>query len=279
LSKTSTMDILMLLKALLIGIVEGITEFLPISSTGHMILVDEFIQLSTDKVFTAAFEVIIQLGAIISVIVFFWKDLWPFAGTTEHKSQTWQLWFKVLVGVIPAVVLGLLFDDAIEKNLFNSKVVAISLVFYGVVLILLERRNAKKTNFRINSVTSITFGLAIAIGCFQCLAMVPGTSRSAATIIGAMLLGLSRGAAAEFSFFLAIPTMAGATALKLFKNGFSFDAQQWLTLTVGFVTAFIVAYIVIKFLMDFIRRHDFSVFGYYRIVLGIVVLFLLWNKS
>ena len=278
-SKTSTMDILMLLKALLIGIVEGITEFLPISSTGHMILVDEFIQLSTDKVFTAAFEVIIQLGAIISVIVFFWKDLWPFAGTTEHKSQTWQLWFKVLVGVIPAVVLGLLFDDAIEKNLFNSKVVAISLVFYGVVLILLERRNAKKTNFRINSVTSITFGLAIAIGCFQCLAMVPGTSRSAATIIGAMLLGLSRGAAAEFSFFLAIPTMAGATALKLFKNGFSFDAQQWLTLTVGFVTAFIVAYIVIKFLMDFIRRHDFSVFGYYRIVLGIVVLFLLWNKS
>jgi len=279
LSKTSTMDILMLLKALLIGIVEGITEFLPISSTGHMILVDEFVKLSTDKVFTAAFEVIIQLGAIISVIVFFWKDLWPFAGTTEHKSQTWQLWFKVIVGVIPAIVLGLLFDDAIEEHLFNSKVVAITLVFYGVALILLERRNAKKTNFKINSVTSITFGLAIAIGCFQCLAMVPGTSRSAATIIGAMLLGLSRGAAAEFSFFLAIPTMAGATALKLYKNGFSFDAQQWLTLSVGFVTAFVVAYIVIKFLMDFIRRHDFSVFGYYRIVLGILVLFLLWNNS
>jgi len=273
------MDFLMLLKALIIGIVEGITEFLPISSTGHMILVDEFIKLSTDKSFTNAFEVIIQLGAIFSVVLFFWKDLWPFAGTAEHKSQTWQLWLKVIVGVLPAVVLGLLFDDVIEKHLFNSKVVAITLIFYGVILIVLERFNAKKTRFKINSVSAIPFGIAIAIGVFQCLAMVPGTSRSAATIIGAMLLGLSRGAAAEFSFFLAIPTMAGATALTLYKNGFTFDAQQWMVIAVGFVTSFLVAYAVIKFLMNFIRRHDFSLFGYYRIVLGIIVLILLWTNS
>lgn len=272
------MDIWMLLKALLIGIVEGITEFLPISSTGHMILVDEFIQLSTDKSFTTAFEVIIQLGAIISVVVYFWKDLWPFAGTPQHRNQTWQLWFKVVAAVIPAVVLGLLFDDSIEEHLFNSKVVAITLIVYGVILIVLERFHSRRTHFKINSVTAIPFSLAIAIGCFQCLAMVPGTSRSAATIIGAMLLGLSRAAAAEFSFFLAIPTMAGATALTLLKNGFDFTAQQWVVIAVGFVTAFLVAYAVIKFLMDFIRRHDFSAFGYYRIVLGIIVLLLLWNR-
>jgi len=268
----------MLLKALIIGIVEGVTEFLPISSTGHMILVDKYLELSSDKTFTAAFEVIIQLGAIISVVVYFWKDLWPFAGTAEHKTQTWQLWFKVMAGVIPAIILGLLFDDMIEKYLFNSLVVAIALVFYGVVLIFLERRNSKKRSFKIESVHSISFKLAIAIGSFQCLAMVPGTSRSAATIIGAMLLGLSRAAAAEFSFFLAIPTMAGATALKLVKNGFSFDTQQWLVIAVGFITSFIVAYAVIKFLMAFIRRHDFSAFGYYRIILGAIVLILLWNS-
>ena len=271
------MDFLMILKAVIIGIVEGITEFLPISSTGHMILVDEFLKLSSDKTFTTAFEVIIQLGAIISVIVYFWNDLWPFAGTADHKKQTWQLWFKVAVGVIPAVVLGLLFDDVIEEQLFNPLVVSVTLVFYGIILILLERHNAGKTQFKINSVSAIPFGLAIAIGFFQCLAMVPGTSRSAATIIGAMLLGLSRGAAAEFSFFLAIPTMAGATALTILKNGFAFDAQQWIVIAVGFVTSFVVAYVVIKFLMNFIRRHDFSIFGYYRIILGVIVMILLWN--
>ncbi|MDD2611771.1 MAG: undecaprenyl-diphosphate phosphatase [Bacteroidales bacterium] len=271
------MDLLMLLKAVIIGIVEGITEFLPISSTGHMILVDEFVKLSSDKTFTTAFEVIIQLGAIMSVVVFFWKDLWPFAGTEEHKKDTWQLWFKVIVGVIPAVVLGLLFDDTIEKHLFNPLVVAITLVVYGIILIVLERFNAGKKEFKFNSVKSVSFGLAICIGLFQCLAMVPGTSRSAATIIGAMLLGLSRGAAAEFSFFLAIPTMVGATALTILKNGLAFDAQQWIVIAVGLITSFIVAYAVIKLFMNFIRRHDFSVFGYYRIVLGLVVLLLLWN--
>lgn len=269
------MDLIMFLKALILGIIEGITEFLPISSTGHLILVDEFLKLSPDKSYTDAFEIIIQLGAILSVIVLFWKDLWPFCGTEEKKKKTWTLWFKIIVAVIPAAVLGFLFNDAIKEHLFNSHVVAITLIFYGIVLILLERYNAKKRTFKINSLSSIPYSIAAAIGVFQCLSMVPGTSRSAATIIGAMLLGLSRGTAAEFSFFLAIPTMAGATGLTLFKSGFSFDLQQWIGLSIGFVTSFLVAYAVIKFLMNFIKRHDFSLFGYYRIILGIIVLLLL----
>jgi len=272
------MDIIMILKAILISIVEGITEFLPISSTGHMILVDEFLKLSSNKTFTTAFEVIIQLGAIISVVVFFWKDLWPFAGTPERQKATWTLWMKVIVAVLPAVVLGLMFDDAISAHLFNSKVVAVTLIFYGVILIVLERFNKKKTSFKIDKVSAIPFGLAIAIGCFQCLAMIPGTSRSAATIIGAMLLGLSRGAAAEFSFFLAIPTMAGATLLTILKNGMAFSSFEWLVIAIGFIVAFLVAYAVIKLFMGFIRKHDFSVFGYYRIILGIIVLIVLWNQ-
>jgi len=243
------MDILMILKAILIAVVEGITEFLPISSTGHMILVDEFLKLSQNKTFTTAFEVIIQLGAIVSVVVYFWKDLWPFAGTPERQKATWTLWMKVIVAVLPAIVLGLLFDDTIKAYLFSPKVVAITLLVYGIALIVLERFNAKKAAFKINSVSAIPFGLAIAIGCFQCLAMIPGTSRSAATIIGAMLLGLSRGAAAEFSFFLAIPTMAGATVLTILKNGMAFSSFEWLVIGIGFVVAFVVAYAVIKFLV------------------------------
>jgi undecaprenyl-diphosphatase len=272
------MDILLILKAILIAVVEGITEFLPISSTGHMILVDEFLKLSENKTFTTAFEVIIQLGAIASVVVYFWKDLWPFGRTTDHRNATLSLWMKVLAAVIPAVVFGLLFDDAIEEHLFNPLVVAITLLVYGVALIFLERFNAKKTFHRIDSVNLIPFGLAIAIGCFQCLAMIPGTSRSAATIIGAMLLGLSRGAAAEFSFFLAIPTMAGATLLTIVKNGLAFSSFEWMVIGIGFVVAFVVAFVVIRFFMDFIRKHDFSVFGYYRIVLALIILVLLWNK-
>jgi undecaprenyl-diphosphatase len=272
------MDVLMILKAIVISIVEGITEFLPISSTGHMILVDEFLELSKNKTFTTAFEVIIQLGAIMSVVVYFWKDLWPFSGPKEQQKSTWSLWFKVLAAVIPAVILGLLFNDTIEEHFFNATVVAITLVFYGIVLIVLERFNAGKTSFKIDKVSAIPYGLAFAIGLFQCLAMVPGTSRSAATIIGAMLLGLSRGAAAEFSFFLAIPTMTGAALLTIVKNGMAFSANEWVIIAIGFVVAFIVAYTVIRFFMDFIRKHDFSVFGYYRILLGIVVLLLLWNR-
>lgn len=267
----------MILKAILIAVVEGITEFLPISSTGHMILVDQFLKLSENKIFTNTFEVIIQLGAILSVVVFFWKDLWPLSGTPERQKATWTLWLKVMVAVIPAAVLGFLFDDAIDAYLFNPLVVAITLLVYGIALIIVERFNAKKTTFKIDSVSSIPFVLAIAIGGFQCLAMIPGTSRSAATIIGAMLLGLSRGAAAEFSFFLAIPTMAGAALLKIAKNGLAFTSFEWLVLAIGTVVAFLVAYAVIKFFMDFIRKHDFSVFGYYRIILGIVVLILLSN--
>lgn len=258
----------------MIGIVEGITEFLPISSTGHMILVDEFIKLSDNKTFTTAFEVIIQLGAILSVVVFFWKDLWPFAGTKEKQKQTWSLWSKVIVGIIPALVLGVLFNEQIE-SLFNSTIVAITLIFYGIILIVIERFNKKKTSFKIDSVFNIPFGIAFFIGAFQCLAMIPGTSRSAATIIGAILLGCSRGAAAEFSFFLAIPTMLGAAAITIYKSGMAFDMQQWIIIAIGFLVSFVVAYAVIKLFMNFIRKHDFSVFGYYRIVIGIVVLLIL----
>jgi undecaprenyl-diphosphatase len=268
------LDIITILKAILIGIVEGITEFLPISSTGHMILVDEFVRLSENKTFTTAFEVIIQLGAILSVVVFFWKDLWPFGGTKEKQKQTWSLWSKVAVGIIPALVLGVLFNEQIE-TLFNSTIVAITLIVYGIILIVLERFNKNKTSFKTESVFNIPFGLAFFIGAFQCLAMVPGTSRSAATIIGAMLLGCSRGAAAEFSFFLAIPTMLGAAAITIYKNGMAFDMQQWIIIAIGFFVSFVVAYAVIKLFMNFIRKHDFSVFGYYRIVIGIIVLLIL----
>jgi undecaprenyl-diphosphatase len=268
-----------MLKALLISVVEGITEFIPISSTGHMILVDEFVELSKNESFTTAFEVIIQLGAILSVVVFFWKDLWPFAGTPEKRSSVWNTWMKVIVAVIPAAVLGFLFDDAIEAHLFNAKVVSIALIVYGILLILLERFNKGKKDFRIQSISQIPYALAFLIGLFQCLAMVPGTSRSAATIIGAMLLGLSRGAAAEFSFFLAIPTMTGATLITILKNGTSFSSWEWTVIAVGFVVAFVVAYAVIRLFMEFIRKRDFSLFGYYRIVLGIIVLLLLWNRG
>jgi len=271
------MDWLMVLKAILISIVEGITEFIPISSTGHMILVDSFLELSKNQSFTTAFEVIIQLGAILSVVVYFWNDLWPFAGTKEKQKTVWNLWFRVLVGVLPAVVLGFLFNDFIEEKLFNSKVVAITLVVYGVALIVLEKFNSGRQKFKYEQVSSIPYSLAIAIGFFQCLAMVPGTSRSAATIIGAMLFGLSRGAAAEFSFFLAIPTMAGATLLTIVKSGTSFSSMEWMVVAIGFVVSFLVAFAVIKLFMGFIRKHDFSVFGYYRIILGIVVLLLLWS--
>lgn len=270
------MDWLMLLKAIIIGIVEGITEFIPISSTGHMILVDSFLELSENKSFTTAFEVIIQLGAIGSVIVFFWNDLWPFSGSKDKQAETWNIWLKVLVGVMPAVVLGLFFNDYIEAHLFNSKVVATTLLLYGVLLILIEKMHAGSG--KIDRVASIPYTLAIAIGLFQCLAMVPGTSRSAATIIGAMLLGLSRSAAAEYSFFLAIPTMAGATLLTIAKNGTSFTSFEWLVIGVGFVVSFVVAFAVIKLFMGHIKKHDFTVFGYYRIVLGLIVLLLLWNK-
>ena len=273
-----SMDWLMILKAILISIVEGITEFIPISSTGHMILVDEFLKLSDNQHFTTAFEVIIQLGAIFSVVVFFWNDIWPFTNDKVKQKNAWDLWLKVLVAVIPAAILGFLFNDIIEEKLFNSTIVAITLIVYGLAMILLERYYRGKSEFKYHTIASVPYLIAIAIGFFQCLAMVPGTSRSAATILGAMLLGLARGTAAEFSFILAIPTMAGATLLTLVKNGAGFSNMEWITIAIGFLVSFIVAYAVIKLFMGFIRKHDLSVFGYYRIALGLIVLLILWNR-
>ncbi|BDU49847.1 undecaprenyl-diphosphate phosphatase [Haliovirga abyssi] len=265
----------MIFKAVLLGLVEGITEFLPVSSTGHMIIVDNFLKLSKNMEFTNAFEIIIQLGAILSVIVYFWKELWPFSGSDEEKKDKWIMWSKVVVAVLPAVVLGLKFDKLIESKLFNAKVVATMLILYGIILIVLEIKNSKKKSFKINSIKEMGFVTAIGIGFFQCLAMVPGTSRSAATIIGGMLLGLNRAIAAEFSFFLAIPTMFGATLLKIVKSGVNFTSSEWGIIGVGFVVSFIVALIVIRWFMDYIKNKDFKIFGYYRIILGIIVLLVL----
>jgi undecaprenyl-diphosphatase len=269
------MEFIVILKAVFLGIVEGITEFLPISSTGHMILVDEFLKLSGDKSFTTAFEVIIQLGAILSVVVIYFNKLWPFSGSAEEKKAKWLLWAKVIFAVLPAVILGFGFHKVIEEKLFNPITVASALIFYGIVIILLE--SFWKKSAVITDVANVTFKIALLIGLFQCLAMMPGTSRSAATIIGGLLLGLNRAAAAEFSFFLAIPTMAGASLLKIVKNGLSFNAGQWGIIAIGFIVSFLVAWLVIKVFINFIQKHDFKVFGYYRIVLGIIVLFILFK--
>jgi len=262
---------LVYLKALLLAVVEGLTEFLPISSTGHLILVNKYVQLTPDALFNDAFIVIIQLPAIASVVVYFWKELWPFRKPRSERRAAFRLWTTIVVAFLPAAVLGFLFDDAIEAFLFNTLTVAIALMVGGIVLILLERRPRRPV---VADVRQIGFGRALAIGFVQCLAMVPGTSRSAATIVGAMALGSSRAAAAEFSFFLAIPTMLGASTLKIAKGGLAFSPQQWALLAVGSVTSFLVAYGVVAFLMNYIRRHDFQPFGLYRIVLGLLVLLL-----
>lgn len=256
-------------KAVILGIVEGITEFLPISSTGHLILMNRFIDFTGD--FANLFSIVIQLGAILSVVVYFWDRLYPFSRekSAQQRRDVWKIWEKTVLGVIPAVLLGGLFADFIEKKLFNPYIVAIALVIGGVFLIILER---KGKNTRFDSVQSLTVGAVIGIGLFQTLAMIPGTSRSAATILGAMALGASRAVAAEFSFFLAIPTMIGASGYSLLKSGFSLSSQQWMVLAVGFVVAFLVAWAVIAIFMNYIRRKDFMPFAYYRIVLGAVVL-------
>lgn len=260
-----------ILKVILLGIVQGITEWLPVSSTGHMILVDEFIKLNFSDTFVSTFLVVIQLGSIFAVFTIFFKKLNPFdaSKTKVQKNETIDLWLKVIVAVIPSAVLGFLYDDAIEAAFFNPTTVAIALIVYGVIMILLENRN-KKPKF--NDFSQVTYKLAIGIGLFQCLALIPGTSRSGSTIIGAVLLGASRYVAAEFSFFLAIPTMLGASGLKLLKAGFAFSGFEWMILAIGSIVAFVVSVFVIKFLMDYIKKHDFKVFGYYRIILGIIVL-------
>jgi len=257
------------LKAAGLGVVEGVTEFLPISSTGHMILVDEWIRLSSDKAFADAFMVVIQLPAIMAVVVYFFRDLWPFAGDRGETVSRMKFWARILIAFLPAAVIGALFDSAIEEKLFNPVTVAMALLIGGVVLIALEWRPRAGA---IPTARDIPLAVAVGIGCIQCIAMIPGTSRSAATIIGAMLLGASRVAAAEFSFFLAIPTMFGATAYKLLKHGIGFTGEQWTLIAAGSLVSFLVAYAVIAAFMRYIRERSFIPFGIYRIALAVLVL-------
>lgn len=269
------MNFFEILKVLVLGLVEGFTEWLPISSTGHMILVDEIIHLNVSEAFREVFMVVIQLGAILAVVVLYFHKLNPFSPrkTQNQKRATIRLWMKIVVACIPAAVIGLPFDNLLDK-LMNGYVVSAMLILYGVFFILLENRN-RGVKFRIQRVTQISFQTAAVIGLFQVLAMVPGTSRSGATILGAMLLGCSRGAAAEFSFFLGIPVMFGASLLKIVKfmlEGASFQMYEIFYLIFGMAVAFGVSVYSIKFLMEYVKQHDFKFFGYYRIVLGIIVL-------
>ena len=266
-----------LLKAILFGIVEGVTEWLPISSTGHLILLNEFITLNVSEEFQSMFDVVIQLGAILAVIVLFFYKLNPFAPskTAPEKKKTWDLWFKVIAAIIPSGVVGVLFDDWMDAHLHNGIVVSIALIVYGIAFILVERKNEGKHLRMVDDVHAITYKTALLIGLFQCLSLVPGTSRSGSTILGAILLGVGRSAGAEFSFFMAIPTMLGASAIKMLKfllSGVGITGQEIGILLVGCVVSFIVSLLVIKALMDYVRRHSFSAFGVYRIVLGALVL-------
>ena len=268
--------IIEILKAILFGIVEGITEWLPVSSTGHLILLDEFVKLKVSEEFFEMFQVVIQLGAIFAVLVLFFHKLNPFSvkkGVAGRK-QTWKLWLKVVVAVVPSAVLGLLLDDWMDEHLYNFIVVAIALIVYGVAFMLVERQN-KQREARVQNVHQIDYRTALLIGAFQCLSLIPGTSRSGSTILGGILLGVSRPAAAEFSFFLAIPTMLGASALKLVKylfEGVIPTGTEIAVLIVGCVVSFIVSMLVIRALMEYVRKRSFSAFGVYRIVLGIVVI-------
>ena len=285
------------LKAILYGIVEGITEWLPISSTGHLILIEDFLPFAftTDKVFldefSEMFQVVIQLGAILAVVVLFWGKLWPFSAkkSSLEKKSTWMLWLKVVIASIPAALIGIVGDKILEKItgkdidgwLYNSIVVAIALIVYGIAFIVIERLH-KGSAARVDSIEDISMGQAFAIGAFQSLSIVPGTSRSGSTILGSMLLGLSRTAGAEFSFFMAIPAMVGASGIKILgfvdylgDSGVSVPATAWVTLLIGCVVSFAVSMAAIRFLMDFVKKHSFAAFGVYRIVLGAVVL-LLW---
>lgn len=265
-----------MLKVILLGIVEGITEWLPISSTGHLILVDEFVKLNASDAFKEMFNVVIQLGAILAVVVLYFHKLNPFSPkkSTKQKKQTIDLWLKVIVACIPAAVLGLLFDDWMEAHFHNYIVVSLMLIIYGVLFIIVENWN-KGTTPRVTKLSELSYQTALAIGAFQVLSLVPGTSRSGATIIGALLIGVSRYAAAEFTFFLAIPVMFGASGvkiLKFLKDGGGFTGMEAAMLLVGCLVAFLVSVFAIKFLMGYIKKNDFKVFGYYRIVLGVLVL-------
>lgn len=275
------MDIFEILKAAFIGIVQGITEWLPISSTGHMILADEFIKLNVSGAFREMFFVVIQLGSILAVLVLYFHKLNPFSPrkNSRQKRETVSLWMKVVVAGIPAGVVGLLFNDFFEEHFYNYIVVAIALIVYGILFIVLENRN-KRVRPRVNSLDELTYGGAFLIGLCQCLALIPGTSRSGSTILGGIFFGNSRFVATEFSFFLAIPVMFGASLIKVMKFGLVFTGAEIAVLATGMIVAFIVSVIAIKFLVDYIKRNDFKAFGYYRIVLGVIVLayFLLINK-
>lgn len=297
------MEILELLKVIILGIVEGITEWLPISSTGHMILVDEFIKLNMSKEFKEFFLVAIQLGAILAVVVLYWGKLWPFyirelprktrlalkkqstpvrVGLTFVErfcdKEKWILWFKILVACLPTIIIALPFNDIIEEKFNNYVVVAIALIVYGVLFIFIENYN-KRRRPTCTSLESMSFKTALLIGMFQVLSVIPGTSRSGSTIIGGILVGTSRTVAAEFTFFLAIPVMFGASLLKLVKFGFAFTASEVIILVVGILVAFVVSILAIKFLVGYIKKHDFKAFGWYRIVLGVLVLLYFLVKS
>lgn len=263
------------LKVILYGIIEGITEWLPISSTGHMILLDEFIRLQMSDAFKAMFNVVIQLGAILAVVLLYFEKLWPFRKGERGKGlvsflkmDTVMLWLKVVVAIIPSALIGLPFDNWMDDHLHTAPVVAAMLILYGVAFIALERRQNLRRRAKVQSVELISFRLALIIGAFQALSLVPGTSRSGATILGGMLMGCSRAAAAEFSFFMAIPTMAGASLIKVLKFGLGFTGAELTILLVGCVTAFVVSYVAIKTFIGYIKDHSFTVFGWYRIALG-----------
>lgn len=266
-----------LLKVIFLGIVEGITEWLPISSTGHMLLVDEFLKMNMTDDFKEMFFVVIQLGAILAVVVLYWKRMFPFQFKDKTKpviqKDIFSLWFKVVVACIPGAIVTILFDDYIEAHLHIPTVIAIALIFYGVAFILIENWNKTRTP-KINTLSDITYQTAFLIGLFQVLSIIPGTSRSGATIIGGLLIGVSRVAVAEFTFYLAVPVMLGLSLIKVIKFGFSFSGAELVTLGVGTVVAFVVSILVIRFLMSYIKKHDFKVFGWYRIVLGALVLLI-----
>lgn len=292
------MNLIEWLKVILLGIVEGITEWLPISSTGHLILVDEFVKLHQSEAFMEMFNVVIQLGAILAVVVLYWEKLWPFHTKKKASNSNWFksepknkatqigqsfcnnycfmdkiiLWFKIVLACVPAMVVGLPLDDWMEEHFHNATVVSLALIVYGVIFIIIENYNKKRTP-RIDSLEALTFKDAFLIGVFQVLSLIPGTSRSGSTIIGGILLGTSRELAAEFTFFLAIPVMFGASLLKLLKFGLAFTGTELAVLIIGMVVAFVISILAIKFLMGYIKKHDFKVFGWYRIVLGIIVLF------
>ena len=267
-----------ILKAILFGIVEGITEWLPISSTGHMILLDEFVTLDVSPEFWEVFLVVIQLGAIFAVVILFWNKIFPFDFSAKGRKKgiirkdIFQMWFKVIAACVPAMIYGVLLDDLISPYLYNATVVAVMLIVFGIAFIVIENWN-KGRKPRVKSIAALTYRDALLIGLFQLIAAIfPGTSRSGATIVGALLIGVSRTVSAEFTFFLAIPVMFGASLLKLVKYGFAFNGSEDLLLVVGMVSAFVVSMLVISFLMGYIRKHDFKVFGWYRIVLGLLVL-------